>query len=56
MFGALTTITRVITEEAAQKSIVKRWPKYADLNIKAFQEGLVLGKKALVHARSSNLD
>jgi 2-oxoglutarate ferredoxin oxidoreductase subunit gamma len=56
MFGALTTITRLITEEAAQKSIVKRWPKYANLNIKAFHEGLALGEKALVHAGSSNPD
>jgi 2-oxoglutarate ferredoxin oxidoreductase subunit gamma len=47
MFGALTTITRLITAEAAQKSVVKRWPKYAELNIKAFQKGMELGRTAL---------
>ncbi|GAF83206.1 unnamed protein product, partial [marine sediment metagenome] len=36
-----------INSETAQKSIVKRWPKYAELNIKAFQKGVELGRVTL---------
>jgi 2-oxoglutarate ferredoxin oxidoreductase subunit gamma len=56
MFGALTAITKVIDCEAAQKSIVKRWPNYAKLNTKAFRKGMELGTTALLTSDAYNLN
>jgi 2-oxoglutarate ferredoxin oxidoreductase subunit gamma len=46
MLGALTAITGVVSKEAVEKSISKRWSN-AETNLKAFRKGLELGKIAL---------
>jgi 2-oxoglutarate ferredoxin oxidoreductase subunit gamma len=47
MLGAFTTITKAVTEEGMKKAIANAFPKYKDLNLRAFDEGMKLGQKAL---------
>lgn len=47
MIGALIAITKVVSSSAMKKSIVNRWPRFTELNDKAFQKGMELGKAAL---------
>jgi 2-oxoglutarate ferredoxin oxidoreductase subunit gamma len=46
MFGAVQVITGQVTSEALKLSIKNRFPRFVDLNTKAFEEGIRLGKKA----------
>jgi 2-oxoglutarate ferredoxin oxidoreductase subunit gamma len=47
MLGAFTAITQTITPEAMKQAIAQAFPRYRELNLQAFQEGLKLGKEAL---------
>jgi len=47
MLGALTAITRVVTPEAMRKAIASAFPRYIDINLRAFDEGMKLGEEAL---------
>ena len=47
MLGAFTAITKAVTVEGMKKAIANAFPKYRDLNLRAFDEGMKLGKKAL---------
>jgi len=47
MLGVFTAITKAVTHEGMQKAIAKAFPKYRDLNLRAFEEGMKLGMKAL---------
>ena len=46
MLGAVQAITGQVTSEALTLSIKDRFPRFVDLNTKAFEEGIRLGKKA----------
>ncbi len=48
MLGAFTAITKTITPKAMQQAIAQAFPRYKELNLQAFQEGLKLGKEALL--------
>jgi len=52
MLGAITAIARVVTPEAMRKAIKDAFPKYADLNLRAFEEGMKLGQEALKHPQT----
>jgi len=52
MLGALTAITRVVTPDAMRKAVKDAFPKYADLNLRAFDEGMKLGQEALKHPQT----
>ena len=45
MLGALTAITEVVGEDAMKETVAAGWPRYKDLNLKAFDEGAAIGKK-----------
>ena len=47
MLGAFTAITKAVTTEAMEKAIANAFPKYRDLNLRAFAEGMKLGQTAL---------
>ena len=47
MLGAFTAITKVVSPEGMEKAIAKAFPKYRDLNLRAFAEGMKLGKTVL---------
>ena len=46
MLGALQAITGIIPLEALRLSVMDRFPRFVDLNIKALEEGFRLGEKA----------
>ncbi len=46
MLGAITAITQIVSPEAAIKSITERFPRSAEINLKAFQRGVELGNAA----------
>lgn len=48
MLGALTAITNIVSPKAMENSIRGRWPRFAELNIKAFRKGVELGKASLM--------
>jgi 2-oxoglutarate ferredoxin oxidoreductase subunit beta len=45
MLGALTSITEVVGEKAMKETIAARWPRYKELNLRAFDEGIAIGSK-----------
>ncbi len=47
MLGALTAITQVVSPQAMKKAIASAFPRYRDLNLQAFDEGMKLGQEAL---------
>ncbi|MFX1319613.1 MAG: 2-oxoacid:acceptor oxidoreductase family protein [Promethearchaeota archaeon] len=47
MLGAFTAISKAVTPEAMRKAIAKAFPKYKELNLRAFDEGMQLGHKAM---------
>ncbi|GAG64282.1 unnamed protein product [marine sediment metagenome] len=44
MLGALIAVTNIVSTESLKKSIVKRWPRFVELNFRAFQKGMDLEK------------
>jgi 2-oxoglutarate ferredoxin oxidoreductase subunit gamma len=49
MLGAFTAITNAVTPEAMRKAIANAFPRFKELNFRAFDEGMKLGKEALKH-------
>ena len=47
MLGAFTAISKAVTPEAMKKAIARAFPKYQELNLRAFAEGMKLGQMAL---------
>ncbi|MFX0170077.1 MAG: 2-oxoacid:acceptor oxidoreductase family protein [Candidatus Hodarchaeota archaeon] len=47
MLGAFTAITKAVTPQAMEKAIAKAFPKYRELNLRAFAEGMKLGQTAM---------
>ena len=47
MLGALTVIANIVSPTSMEESIKKRWPRFAELNIKAFHHGIELGNVAM---------
>lgn len=47
MLGAFTAITKAVTPKAMQKAIANAFPRYQELNLRAFDEGMKLGKEAM---------
>lgn len=47
MLGAFTAITKTVTPDAMRKAIANAFPRYLELNLRAFDEGMKLGKEAL---------
>lgn len=47
MLGAFTAITKAVTPKAMRKAIANAFPRYKDLNLRAFDEGMQLGQEAL---------
>jgi len=45
MLGVVVTKTKIVTDLAVRRSIQERWPKHANLNIRAFEEGVKLGNR-----------
>ena len=45
MLGALTELTNVVSVEAMKKAVKSRWPKYSELNLKALEKGIELGRE-----------
>ena len=55
LLGALIELTSVVSRQAVEKTLVERFPAYAELNVKALDSGFALAKDArveVVHARS----
>jgi 2-oxoglutarate ferredoxin oxidoreductase subunit gamma len=50
MLGAFTAITKAVTPEAMRKAIANAFPKYKELNLRAFDEGMQLGQEAMEHS------
>lgn len=50
MLGAFTAITGTVTPEAMRKAISNAFPKYKELNLRAFNEGMKLGQEAMKQA------
>ena len=51
--GAITQVFPVISEESMEKAVLSRVPKrFIDMNKKAFQEGVKMGKKTVEEARA----
>lgn len=46
MLGAVQAITGIINMDALKASITDRFPRFVDLNLKAVEEGYLLGKVA----------
>lgn len=47
MLGALAQISRVVHPNSLRRVIKDRWPKHAELNLKAFDKGMELAKVEL---------
>ncbi len=47
MLDAFTAITKTVTPEAMRKTIANMFPHFQELNLRAFDEGMKLGQKAL---------
>ncbi|MFW9983486.1 MAG: 2-oxoacid:acceptor oxidoreductase family protein [Candidatus Odinarchaeota archaeon] len=47
MLGAFTAITKAVTPKAMRKAIANAFPRYKELNLRAFDEGMKLGKEAM---------
>jgi 2-oxoglutarate ferredoxin oxidoreductase subunit gamma len=47
MLGAFTAISKAVTPEAMRKAIARAFPKYKELNLRAFDEGMQLGQEAM---------
>ena len=47
MLGAFTAITKIVSPKAMRESISNAFPRYKDLNLRAFNEGMKLGKEAM---------
>ncbi len=47
MLGAFTAITKAVTPEAMHKTIANKFPHHQELNLRAFDEGMKLGQKAM---------
>lgn len=47
MLGAFTAITKSVTPDAMRKAIANAFPKYRELNLRAFEEGIKLGQEAM---------
>ncbi|MFQ5831551.1 MAG: 2-oxoacid:acceptor oxidoreductase family protein [Candidatus Thorarchaeota archaeon] len=47
MIGAFTAITKMLSVRGLKKRIKERWPRFAELNLKALELGMKAGKKAL---------
>ncbi|MHA2427508.1 MAG: 2-oxoacid:acceptor oxidoreductase family protein, partial [Candidatus Hermodarchaeia archaeon] len=43
MLGAFTAISKVVSPEGMRKAIANAFPKYKELNLRAFDEGMQLG-------------
>jgi 2-oxoglutarate ferredoxin oxidoreductase subunit gamma len=50
MLGAFTAITKAVTPKAMRKAIANAFPKYKELNLRAFDEGMQLGNEAMEHS------
>ena len=47
MLGAFTAITKTVTPDSMRKAIAGAFPKYRELNLRAFDEGMKLGQEAM---------
>ncbi len=47
MLGAFTAISKVVSADAMRKAIAKAFPRFVELNRRAFDEGVRLGQEAL---------
>ncbi|MFW9830687.1 MAG: 2-oxoacid:acceptor oxidoreductase family protein [Candidatus Thorarchaeota archaeon] len=47
MLGAFTAISKAVTPEAMRKAIANAFPKYKELNLRAFDAGMKLGHEAM---------
>ena len=52
MLGAFTAITKTVTPDAMRKAIAGAFPKYRELNLRAFDEGMKLGQTALTSSKT----
>jgi 2-oxoglutarate ferredoxin oxidoreductase subunit gamma len=46
MLGAFTAISQVVSPDAMRKAIAKAFPRFVELNRRAFDEGMRLGEEA----------
>lgn len=53
-------VTKIVSPESMQKAIVNAFPRYKELNLRAFEEGMKLGQEALEQQpkteRKTNVD
>lgn len=47
MLGAAQAVTGAVSEKALEESIRERFPRFADINMKALRRGMVLGKAVM---------
>ncbi len=53
MLGAFTAISKTVSPEAMRKSIANTFPRYRELNLRAFDEGMKLGQEAMKQSTKS---
>ena len=46
MLGFVQSITGVVSEKAVEEAVLERFPRYAELNLRAVRKGMQLGKLA----------
>ena len=47
ILGSLVSLTKVVSEEAMKRAVETRWPRFTELNLKAFETGLKLGHQLI---------
>lgn len=51
MIGAFAAITKMLSVRGLKQRIKERWPRFAELNLKALDLGMEAGKKALTDSK-----
>ncbi|MHA2407812.1 MAG: hypothetical protein ACXACA_05535 [Candidatus Ranarchaeia archaeon] len=41
----MVTKTNIVTDAAIRRALQERWPKHAELNLQAFEEGIALANR-----------
>ncbi len=47
MLGAIVSLTKVVSVEAMKNAVEARWPRFSELNLKALEKGIEMGRQAL---------
>ncbi len=43
MLGVVTAVTKIVSVGAMKKAVEARWPRFSELNLKAFERGIEMG-------------